>query len=142
MLFRSVPVLAVVRKLHVLPPRLVGRAIYGHPVIVFRRPHGQFVVAAARECLGKECKRPHGLPAFAVETRQEREVKPFRCRLGGVRPSLDAALVSLLHAHYAHGVDALVHADGVLPVVGTLRIFRVILYPHLLRSVHVEEYRK
>ena len=54
-----------------------------------------------------------------------------------VLESLDALLVGPLLVDNAYGVYALVHTDGVLPIVGALRIFRVILDSHSLVGTHV-----
>ena len=119
-----IPRVAVVLKHRILPLRLVSRSLHRHSVIILRHPDGQLIVALAGEAFTVQriCAACYG-PCL-IEALQLLEVKAW------VMQSIDDGLHLTFLIHDADGVDALVHANGVLPVVGTAGIFGVILDAH------------
>ena len=59
------------------------------------------------------------------------------CSFGCILPSTETSLVFTLQVDDADRVDALVHTDSILPVVGALGVLAVILDAHSLVGTHV-----
>ena len=112
-------------------------AFHLHAAVHLTGTVGELHVSAAAE--GLQPTSPHVLQGLmaAIETCQQIEVHLVFQEVGRVLPSADASLVFPLLVDNANGVDALVHADGVLPVVGTLGELGVILDAHGLVRSHV-----
>ena len=94
-------------------------------------------LAGARECLAPYGAEFVGIEALCVEVLHLLEVELALQVAGPLLILLDAVLEVSLLADDAHGVDALVHTERVLPVVGALRILRVVLDAHSLVGTHV-----
>ena len=134
-----VPGVAVVIKLHVLLLLLV----LGVPHVKESRcqVHGACgeLVGAAEGLVVVE-QVLHRATACGVELCQVVYVELALEVARGVLIVAYACLVVALHLHYAHRVDALVHAYGVFPVVGALRVLGVVLYAHGLAGTHVAQH--
>src|SRR5574344_1556371 len=114
--------------------------LHFHTILKLESTGVQFHVTAASESLGKVGPSVSYVGAFLVEFLEFVEiylVGEVVCCFGCILPSTETSLVLTLHVNDADGVDALVHTDGVLPVVGALGVLAVILDAHSLVGTHV-----
>ncbi len=131
-----VPFVAVVLELDVVALGLLRLTVDDGSVLYAECPTGQLAVTP-REGLIEECQRPCGLEALLVEALHQVEVELALQESRRVLPLANLLLVGGFLLDEADGVDTLVHADGVLPVVRALCVFRIVLDAYSLRGPHV-----
>jgi hypothetical protein len=135
---RGVPFAAVVGKLHVLLLGLLLRSLHFHAVVQFEETHAELVGSVER--FHPVGERLVVFEAATVERCQLLEVEFALQVARGVLVSLYALFVETFLIDDADGIDAFVHAHGILPVVGTLGELRVVLDAHGLAGAHVAEH--
>ena len=97
-------------------------------------------LVCAAEGLVEEQHVLHVFVTVGIEVAEVLDVESALEEARRVLIMLDLSLIVALHLHDAHRVDTLVHADRVFPVVGALRIFRVVLDAHSLAGTHVTQH--
>ena len=129
-----IPLVAVVAEQYILLRLLVLRSHHLHAVESHRA--GAELIGAA-ESLAPVHHSLYILEAQFVELLHLVEVELALEIPRRVLVSLNPCLVRTLLVDDAYGVDALVHTDGVLPIVGALRILRVVFDAYSLVGTHV-----
>ncbi len=103
--------------------------------VEFKCPCGEFACAVER--LGEERVGFQGFETLRVEPFHGVEIELALKVARSVLPLPDTGLVGLFLGNETNGVDALVHADGVFPVVGRLCELAVVFDSHCLTGSHM-----
>ena len=135
-----VPLVRVVLELDIVRLGLSLLAVDDGPVLHTKGTTGHLVRITTAEGLVVEGQRTTGLEPLLIELLQFGKVEFAHQITRGVLPLADLLLIGCLLADQPDAVDTLVHADGVLPVVRTVGILRVILDAYSLRSPHMTDH--
>ena len=135
-----VPFVGVVLELYVVGLGLAFFAVDNGPVLHSEGSAGHLVSIPTSEGLVVEGEGTGGIEPLLVETLQQVEVELALQETCRVLPLTDLLLKLSLLLNQSDGIDTFVHANGVLPVVGTLGVFRVVLDAHSFVSTHVTDH--
>ena len=135
-----VPFVGVVLKLHIIGFRLAFLTVDDSTILHSEGSASHLVSIPTSEGLVVEGEGTGGIEPFLVETLQQVEVELALQEARRVLPLTNLLLKLGLLLNQSDGIDTFVHANGVLPVVGTLGVFRVVLDAHSFVSTHVTDH--
>ena len=135
-----IPFVAVVLELNIMRLRLTVLTVDDGPILYADSSAGHLVGVSPTKGLAIECQGTYSLETLLVELLQFGKIKLALQETCRVLPLADLLLELGFLLDEADGIDTFVHTDGVLPVVGTAGILRVVLDTYSLVGSHVADH--